>query len=96
MKITLTPDIESALIEEANRKNTTPETLALDCLRNQFASPKEDGISEADGRSLADFLAGHIGVLASGDHIPGGASLSEQSGQKFTDALMKKRKQGRL
>ncbi len=38
--------------------------------------------------TLADFLHEHIGVLHSGDFIPGGARMSEASGQKFADGLM--------
>jgi hypothetical protein len=33
MKITLTPESEKALTEEAQRQGMTPELLALDCLR---------------------------------------------------------------
>ena len=36
MKLTLTADIENALIEEANKQGTTPEILALDYLRKRF------------------------------------------------------------
>ncbi|RJP26478.1 MAG: hypothetical protein C4527_15050 [Candidatus Omnitrophota bacterium] len=94
MKITLTPAIESALCEEANRQKTTPEMLALDCLQNRFVTKKGDDPSETEQKTLADFLVGHIGVLSSGNHIHGGARLSENCGQKFTAALVQKRRQG--
>ena len=45
--------------------------------------------SEAQ-RTLADFLQGHIGVLHSSEYIPGGARLSEDTGRKFTEILIKK------
>ncbi len=32
MTITLTPEIESAIAEEARKQGTTPEVLVLDCL----------------------------------------------------------------
>ncbi len=46
MVIALTPDIESALAEEARRQGTTPEQLALDYLRERFvpgATPPPSG-----------------------------------------------------
>jgi hypothetical protein len=36
MRITLTPDIERALAEQAHRRGTTPENLALEALRETF------------------------------------------------------------
>jgi hypothetical protein len=42
MQITLTPDLESILGEEARRRNTTPELVILDCLRQQFLAPKQN------------------------------------------------------
>lgn len=39
MVLHLTSDIESALAEEAKRRGTTPEQLALDCLRARFVPP---------------------------------------------------------
>lgn len=60
MTIHFTPEIENALAQEARRQGTTAELLALECLRERFAP------AVAEPRTLADFLAGHIGVLASG------------------------------
>lgn len=40
MTITLTPDIENALTEQAREQGTTPETLALDGLREKFVPDK--------------------------------------------------------
>jgi hypothetical protein len=38
MTITLTPDIENAIVEQARRQGTTPERLAADSLRHLFAT----------------------------------------------------------
>jgi hypothetical protein len=57
--ITLPPDLESRLADEASRRGTTPELLALDGLRRLFA-PQLDGPAPAE--TLFDFLAGHIAV----------------------------------
>jgi hypothetical protein len=39
MTIRLTPEIERALEEVARRRGTTPETVALESLREQFVPP---------------------------------------------------------
>ncbi len=96
MNITLTADIENALTEEASNKGTTPELLALDCLRERFVASAEMASATEKQGTLADFLAGHIGVLASGEHVPGGARMSEETGKKLTAGLLLKRAQGRL
>jgi hypothetical protein len=36
MTITLTPDIEAAVADQARRQGTSPESLALDSLREKF------------------------------------------------------------
>lgn len=96
MNITLTPDIERALREEASRLGTTPQALALDSLRDRFVIPQPAEQAAVPGETLADFLAGHIGVFDSSEHIPGGARMSEDTGRQFTDILVERRKQGRL
>ena len=58
--ITLPPDLESRLADEAARRGTTPELLALDGLRRLFA-PQPDETAPAD--TPFDFLAGHIGAV---------------------------------
>ena len=95
MIITLTPDIEQALTAEACKLGRTPEQLALDSLRERFLSPESDLSSRWEQATLADFLRGHLGVLHSSEYVPGGARLSEDSGRKFTAALITQRQQKR-
>ncbi len=96
MEIALTPEIKNAVEKEARRQGTTPELVIIGCLRAQFvpASPNEKEASEQG--TLADFLTGHIGVLASSEHVAGGARMSEDTGKKFAEGLLQKRRQGRL
>ena len=94
MTITVPPEIETALTDQARRRGTTPEVLAVDCLRERFASPAAP--PPANGGTLAESLAGHIGVLSSGELIPGGAKMSEDTGKKFAAGMARKREQGRL
>lgn len=96
MKITLTPDIEKALAEQARRQHTTPEMLALDALRERFVFSGAPEAPVNEEATLADFLADHIGVIASSEKVPGGARMSEDTGKKFAAGLFKKHQQGRL
>ena len=93
LTLTLTPDIEQALTEQARDCGTTPEILALEVLRERFVAWRAQEAPEDSSRSLADFLDGHIGVLKSSEHVPGGARMSEDGGRKFAEALLEKRLQ---
>lgn len=94
MIIKLTHDIEQALAEEARKLGTTPEQLALDSLRERFVG-REPPSPAREPETLADFLCGHLGVLHSSEHVPGGARMSEASGKKFTAGLLAQRQQRR-
>ena len=96
MTITLTPDIENALVEQAKEHGTTPEQLALESLRERFVEPCEEGAPTSGAETLADYLADHIGVIHSSEHIPGGARMSEDTGKKFAEGMIEKRKRGKL
>jgi hypothetical protein len=65
MTITLTPDIESALAQYAQKTGTTPELLALEVLEERLSVSREEmGESTGtNGQTLFDFLSGHLGVL---------------------------------
>ena len=96
MEITLPFDIENALTKQAWRQGTTPEMLALNALQERFVSSMEIETPIEKEETLADFLAGHIGVLSSSEHVPGGARMSKNCGKKFAAGLLKKRQEGRL
>lgn len=93
MIITLTPDIEKALAEQAHKLGTTPEELALDSLRERFVLHVPPAIPTVEQGTLADFLSGRIGILHSSEHIAGGARMSEDSGKKFAAGLVAKHRQ---
>ena len=63
MTIRLTAEIETALAEAARLQGTTPELLALDCLRQRFVPAAATNCTPNAQGTLADFLAGHIGVF---------------------------------
>ena len=96
LTLTLTPDIEQALTEEAGDRGTTPEILALDSLRQRFVGRRVRESSDRGAGSLAELLDGHLGVLRSSEKVPGGARMSEDSGKRFAAGMVEKRRRGRL
>jgi hypothetical protein len=95
MTITLSPEIERALTEQAERLGTTPELLALDSLRERFVAPSVPEETPQEG-TLYDFLQGYIGVIHSSEYVPGGAQMSKDTGRKFAEGMLKKRQAGKL
>ena len=88
--LTIPPDIEAPLLDAARDLGTTPEILAIDCLRQQFVSQEESPAPE-DAANLAEYLQGFIGVIQSSERTPGGAQMSQQTGKRFTELLLKQR-----
>lgn len=88
--ITLPPEVEGPLAEEARRKGTTPELLAVDCLRKLFTSFSEP-TTPAEGQTLFDFLTGYAGTV-SGTTEP----LSENCGHRFVQTLVEKQRRGHV
>jgi len=87
--ITLPPEIEEPLAEEARKQGTTPELLAVDCLRKLFTSSPM--VREpAQGGTLFDFLSGYVGTVDGTTE-----ALSENCGQRFTQGLVEKQQRGR-
>ncbi len=96
MEITLTPDIEQALLVQAKQRGTTPEELALETLRQQFVLLTQSETPVETAATLADFLGGFIGVLHSEEYVHGGARMSKATSKTFGEALLRKREQGHL
>ncbi len=88
MTITITPEIQKGLLEEAQRQGTTPERLALDALQERFGAEVPETAPEG---SAYDLFAGRIGRIHSG-----GGRWSEDTGAKFADGMEEKRQQGHL
>jgi hypothetical protein len=88
--IILPPEVERPLAEEARKKGTTPEILAIDCLRKVFITTHADNrINEAE--SLYAFLSGYAGTVNGTTE-----ALSENSGERFTKGLVAKHKRGHV
>ena len=95
MDIPLTPDLEKALVEHAQEQGLTPEAAALCVLREGLPESSSRAIPKSHEGNLRDFLGHHVGSLASGETIPGGARMSEDCGRKFATGLAEGRKGGR-
>jgi hypothetical protein len=98
MDATITLKLPSALRQaidaEARREGTTLESLAAQALRERFTPGADQASLEEGGGTLADLLAEHIGVLDSGELIPGGARLSERRAE-YADMLMRDHRERR-
>jgi hypothetical protein len=95
MIISLTSEIEKGLIEQAVKIGTSPEALAIETLRRQFAAPTVSGEPSIEG-SLVDFLGDFVGCISSDEIVTGGAQLSRDAGKQFSDGMLEKRRQGHL
>ena len=79
LTITVPPELAVRLAEEAVRRGTTPELLALEGVRRVVPS---DPSPVPPPDSLLAFLAGHVGSVAGSDE-----PLSQDCGKSFADGL---------
>jgi hypothetical protein len=82
--ITLPRDLEERLIDEAKRRGTTPDALAVATLRQSFAATPADQ-SQAKSPSLLDYLGDFVGAV-DGSSEP----LSQDCGRRFEQYLIEK------
>ena len=87
--INLPPEIEGPLVDEARRRGTTPELLAIESLRRLFAcapAPGESGKSD----TLLDYLGDYIASIEGTDELS-----ARESGGIFEEAMVDKHRRGR-
>ena len=87
MTISLPPDLESRVADEALRRGTTPELLALAILQQQFPTAPSAPVSG----SLLDFTAPYAGRISGTSEL-----LSENCGQRFAAGLAENQERGQL
>ena len=88
--IALPPEVEEPLAKEARKQGTTPELLAVDCLRKLFV-PSLTEKKPAEGETLFDFLAGYVGTMSGMTE-----ALSENCGHRFAHGPIEKQQRGRV
>ncbi len=94
--ITLPPELEKAVTERAQRNGTTPELFLLNDLQERYLPNKQPEPPVVEGQTMADFLKDYIGCVDSSETYPEGSRLSEDTGRKFAELMVAKRKQGKL
>ena len=94
--ITLTPELEQAVAERAQRNGTTPELFLLNDLQERYLPTEPLKTPAIEGQTMADFLKDYIGCIDSSATYPEGSRLSEDTGRKFAELMVEKRRQGRL
>lgn len=97
--ITLPLELERVVTERAKLQGTTPELWTLNMISQSLQT--EIAIEPAPepttaGGSMLDYFAGYVGVLHSGEFVPGGAQMSQNTGRKFAEGMLKKRQAGKL
>jgi hypothetical protein len=88
--IVVPPDLEAALVAQAQIEHTTPEQLALDTLRRHFLRPPAAPV-ESTGPTLEDFLKGFIGTVNGSSE-----AMARKSKELFAESLMEKKRRGHL
>ncbi|HEX2077128.1 MAG TPA: hypothetical protein VHG08_05450 [Longimicrobium sp.] len=109
MEIKLPPDLEAELEEEARLSGYSVEKLIIICVAEHFAKvrrvsapsvpPPHYKPEDFPPGSMGEFLAPFIGVIDSSELGPEAQKwlpLSENTGEKFTEILLEKQRQGRL
>jgi len=80
--ITLPPEIEAPLRQEAERQGMSPERLAIETLRAHFGQVAGAIKDQHSRLTLADYLHGFIGVIDGTTE-----ALSEHCGERFEEGL---------
>lgn len=98
MTIELSPQLESALFDEAARRGTTPNLLATAWIVAGLKQPPaEPSQSAAPAQTLYDVLKPHIDSLPPPSNEPRPDWLrADNSGEAFKKILEERRQQGRL
>lgn len=99
MEILLEPELEAKIRAEAERQGKTVEELVCGVLREELIAkgqrPEESQETDSDKpkpKNLAEALGDFIGAVSSKDRFPEGSTLSQDTGRKFTEALLEDRR----
>jgi hypothetical protein len=94
--IHLPAEMDSVVTEAAEKRGTTPDALVEEFVRERLQPEEPPPQNGNQGKTLADFLHGYVGVFDSRDDVPGGAKLSIDTGKQFAEGMVRKHAQGHL
>ncbi|HEY2410663.1 MAG TPA: hypothetical protein VGI40_00390 [Pirellulaceae bacterium] len=86
--------MELALENEAVRRGTTPQMLALKIIESQLPAASIE--ESAKVQTLYDFLKPHLDSLPEPPPDAPQTNYSQDTGRKFAEAMVEKHRQGRL
>ncbi len=96
IKIILPPDLEQAVTHQAQQQGTSPELYLLNDLRHRYLAQESPASPPQEVQDMAEYLGDFVGCIDSRDVFPEGSHLSEDSGRKFAELMVEKRRQGKL
>jgi hypothetical protein len=96
IKIVLPPDLEQAVTHQAQQQGTSPELYLLNDLRQRYLAEEPPASPPQAGQTMAEYLGNLVGCIDSREVFPEGSHMSEDSGRKFADLMVEKRRQGKL
>ena len=96
LTITLTPELEKIVTEKSTQLGTTPELYLLDDLNTRYCAEIPAEEIPLEGETMADFFKGYIGMVDSREFGNGPSNLSQDTGKKFTELMVKKYRAGKL
>lgn len=88
MTISVPPEIEGPLADQAKLQGMAPEALAVETLRKAFPALPDEPVP---GETLYDAIKDFIGVVEGT-----GESLPQDCGDRFTEYLLDKKRRGHL
>ncbi len=90
MILTLSPEIEKALMVAAARQGTTPEQIVREMVQEKFVLPQA-GVESVpkEEPTLAELFAGRTGLVDS----EGKYNYSSHTGKAYTESLLKQKEQ---
>ena len=89
MAIVLSPELERAVTDRALQQGTTPELLIRSLLNENYLNEPPVPTNE-EGKSSAEMFAEYIGSIDSSDVFPEGSDLSQDTGRKFKELMLRK------
>jgi hypothetical protein len=101
MTVYLSPELEYALFREAERRGITPSALAEELIIAQLPSPAAQGDfspspDESPPRTMYDRWKEHLDSLPKPPADAPKTNYSQDTGRRFAEAMVEKRRQGRL